>query len=368
MAAAVRRRSRTASGRARWGAPARSSSRRARSRGPSGSARRGPRRARTRRRRAEACPARRRCSGGRGPVRRGAGWRAVRRAAGRARARRARGVPHTLQNLSVGLATVPHCEHALMVSPFVPSARPVPMGERGAQREHIEVARKSASCDVTGSTPGSRAYARRPRPRQWPPEHLAHRHAVGARRRDARVELRLDLRRPEGARRRSSPGWARRASRPYSMRRGRSSAGDVVAAHAEARRLAEHRVGDGVGALERRERRDASAPGRPFFIVMGVAQASSAPAARSASIQLAASSPVASSTLASRTACVATRRAAAVGRGRRGDGAPEDGAQDVRPVASARRCPRPSRCAPGAIDGQRASRWRGRRRWRRPSA
>ena len=45
--------------------------------------------------------------------------------------------------------------------------------------------------------------------------------------------------------------------------------------------------------------------GRPFFIAMGVTQASSAPAAKSVSIQLAASSPVASSTLASTIACVA---------------------------------------------------------------
>ena len=44
------------------------------------------------------------------------------------------GVPHTLQNLSVGLATVPHCAHALMVSPFVAFCAPT-VARTG---EHIE--------------------------------------------------------------------------------------------------------------------------------------------------------------------------------------------------------------------------------------
>src|SRR5271165_2586138 len=48
----------------------------------------------------------------------------------------AMGVPQTLQNLSVGLATVPHCAQALMVRPSMPSATLVPTGEPGAQGQH----------------------------------------------------------------------------------------------------------------------------------------------------------------------------------------------------------------------------------------
>ena len=53
------------------------------------------------------------------------------------------GVPHALQNLSVGLATVPHCGHALMVSPSGAFRAP----DHGAARngEHIEVAPEIAS-------------------------------------------------------------------------------------------------------------------------------------------------------------------------------------------------------------------------------
>src|SRR5271165_6875677 len=61
----------------------------------------------------------------------------------------AMGVPQTLQNLSLGLATVPHCGHALIGSPSVRLLRAGPQGERGAQGEHIEVAPKSASDDCT---------------------------------------------------------------------------------------------------------------------------------------------------------------------------------------------------------------------------
>src|ERR1700722_12433962 len=43
-------------------------------------------------------------------------------------AERAIGVPHTLQNLSVGLATVPHCGHALIGSPLLVLLRTGPVG------------------------------------------------------------------------------------------------------------------------------------------------------------------------------------------------------------------------------------------------
>ncbi len=65
------------------------------------------------------------------------------------------GVPQTLQNLSVGLATVPHCAQALMVRPSMPSASPVPTGEGGAQGQHNEVAGKSASDDAGAGLYGS---------------------------------------------------------------------------------------------------------------------------------------------------------------------------------------------------------------------
>ena len=125
-----------------------------------------------------------------------------------------------------------------------------------------------------------------------------------------------------------------------------------VAAHAEARSSR----GASRARRRRRARRRASAEivsaGRPFFIVIGVAHASSAPAARSASIQLAASSPVASSTFASRTAWVARSPA----RVRAVAGRAEHGAEEVRPIRAGRPCRRPSRRARAPSTATAASR------------
>jgi hypothetical protein len=51
------------------------------------------------------------------------------------------GVPHVLQNLSPGFATVPHCGHALMISFGLPRADFELWRAGGA----YELARKSAS-------------------------------------------------------------------------------------------------------------------------------------------------------------------------------------------------------------------------------
>ena len=195
-------------------------------------------------------------------------------------------------------------------------------------------------------------------------EDLAHRHAVGLRGGEAGVELGLASAADRRAPRRSSPGWRRRASRPRSMRRGRSTRVDAYATDAERRASREASRARRASARAAAASAPSVSAGRPFFIVIGAAHASSAPAAKSASMQRAerarrsTSSMLASSTTCDRAAEASTRR-------RRGA---EHDAEQVRAIGEIARARAPADALGRHRRPARRTASRARRRSRRRSA